>query len=438
MRLQTRERSFHYKDKVDIVFDVLVSNYRFNLIDRVAGTSITVYLPVGMAVEDFRIEGDTVYFCGNYYRSLTNGGALVGWFSINDVFLNGGNIHYIVCNNSMSSDPPQDSFIHGIDNLIYFNRMRVVKFDGATHLLMIGGGMYIDTIDGGRAYPSVIADFWRCGNSAWRLDYTMDYYEQFSYDDIAVTEKYVVVTARNLSHPALMYGHDIIPYMKYTSGEVCHDLFRIQSGYYDGIAPLPIYHTDTSVMQQVGHISIETMTGDDFATVCNADIPNYGVQTVVSFYSNPYQPPVLRVSDNTPVYIGYRELAYNYKTKTLVMLPHSPMGWVRHLEYPYTSSIISTEVANSQYNWFSLHTSNGPLWFILSGTYDDLSLRTFWLFDEQGGLGCTNTVDDPVDQIGDTQNNTNYEQILNEYRPLEWECLPTDPEIIDLEIICPR
>ena len=148
----------HYKNKVEIVFDVLVSHYRFNLVDRGAGTTISIYLPTGMAVSDFRIEGDTVYFCGNYYRSLTNGGALVGWFSINDVFFNGGGI----------------------------------------------------------------------------------------------------------------------------------------------------------------------------------------------------------------------------------------------LEYPYTSSIISTEVANSQYNWFSLHMADTPQWFILSGSYDDLSNRTLWLFDEQGEPVCTNTVDDPV------------------------------------------
>lgn len=105
------------------------------------------------------------------------------------------------------------------------------------------------------------------------------------------------------------------------------------------------------------------------------------------------------------------------------------------LEYPYTSSIISTEVANSQYNWFSLHMADTPQWFILSGSYDDLSNRTLWLFDEQGEPVCTNTVDDPVGQIGDTQINTNYEQILNNYI-FEWEESPVDIKVFENDVIC--
>ena len=156
----------HYKDNVDIVFDILVSNYRFSYVDRGTGSSITVRVPVGMAVHDFRIADDTVYFCGNY-----NGDALVGWFGIYDVFTLGGNIHYTICNQFVPSEPHQNYFVRGRERLLGFDRMRVLKEYGATHLLMTGAGMYIDTINNTLHYPSLIADFWTCGNNIWKLVY---------------------------------------------------------------------------------------------------------------------------------------------------------------------------------------------------------------------------------------------------------------------------
>ena len=370
----------HYKDKVDIVFDVLVSNYRFNLIDRVAGTSITVYLPVGMAVEDFRIADDTVYFCGNYYRSLTSGGALIGYFSISDVFFNSGNIHYIVCDQFHDVAPQQIQSVHGREHLHSFGRMRVVKEYGATHLLMTGAAMYIDTVNDLLYYPSLIADFWHCNNTPWKLDYIVDYFEEFNYDDIAVTDDNVVVTARELTYP-LPNTHNIVPYKRYTEENICQNIFQIQNGYSGEIVSMPIYHTPLGVMQVINNISIEAMEGSDFATVCFANIPGSGQQTVVSLYNDPTLSPALRVADNSSVYWGYRELAYNRINKTLYMMPVSPDNLIRHITAPYTDLVTSEDIS-SQHAWFSLDYVPSTNRCVVSGSRDDLSFRALWLFDE--------------------------------------------------------
>ncbi|MBR6048600.1 MAG: hypothetical protein IKP83_00375 [Bacteroidales bacterium] len=424
----------HYKNRVDIVFDILVSNYRFSYVDRGAGTSITVFLPTGMGVSDFRIADDTVYFCGNYYRSITSGGALIGYFSISDVFFNGGSIHYLVCDQIHYVAPNQNYFVRGYEQLLGFGRMRVVKEYGATHLLMTGGAMYVDTANNTLHYPSVLADFWHCGNDPWKLEYIMDYFEEYTYDDIAVTDDNVVVTVREWTYP-LPSTHNLISYNRYTEENICQNIFKIQNGYFDGIVPMPIYHTTPSVMQVINNICIEAMGGNDFATVCIADIPGLGHQTVISFYNDPTLPPALRVGDNSTAYWEYRELAYNKKNKTLYMIPVYPENQIRHITAPYTD-LVTTEDISGEHIWFSLDYVPSFNRCVVSGSRSDLSLRALWLFSElMMEDECTNSEKIEVEPLEDDQYYFNHEQILSDYI-IRWDIWWPEHEEYPLEIIC--
>lgn len=75
----------HYKDSIEIGCDVIGSVSVFSYNNRNTLTVRQFSMPSNIAVFDFEILNDTVYFCGG--DNTGNGQAVFGWFSIHHIFL---------------------------------------------------------------------------------------------------------------------------------------------------------------------------------------------------------------------------------------------------------------------------------------------------------------------------------------------------------------
>lgn len=369
----------HYSDYIDITYSSYLSNERcFCYIDRYNTEYYKADVDLDLRVVDFRIYDDYVYFCGRY-RNVP----VIGWFKINDLFFSGADINLV----SMPINLQTDLFrVPGYDVKIEGYRLKVFEANGDLHLVMVGMGTHrydnkeaTDSSDRDTYTKySAIIDMWTNGYVVWKMRYTMDYDDDMSYDDLAVTDNYVVVTAhfKNPNHNYL--GPQILYYSKPTSSG--------QSILNPTSWPNPIYAPGYWTDYDYIHCKngtpflITEVQNDRFITVCDAMIENIQPATVVTYYNNPVSWPVARYKYDPGVYAGtYNEIMYNSSNKFLYLLRPREY-FIERLGSPYVYAEI-IKMGSPDYYCLSMDMLERTGTVIVSG-FDTTDTKMLWKLDE--------------------------------------------------------
>lgn len=386
----------NYTANVDIVYSVYLSQLVFSYVDRSTNTRRFFVSPY--AVMDFRIVNDTVYFCGGGPEA-----DVVGWFDINGVFFGGDVIHHLSI--------PYLLYYNEITNTSDYSagleKITVIKESGYTHFVLLGSGTHVPESE--KYYPyqpheMIIDIYGTMQSSNWDLSYTMDYDDDYWYDDIVVTQNYVVVSGRQrIGYPN---SHAIWPYTRPTPITASQGIFESQLGYNDNsrILTEAYYSFDTTLFYPVGSVLASAMEKDKFVTVCVAKIANnVHKNTLIIEYDAPATITNQAYFKSNSVYY-YRELAYNPGSSHLYMLPDTwdALYWTAS---PYISSILTQTHGN--YAWMSIDQVRGTARNVLSGTtFETMWTQKLWRQDDNASVGCaSNTIiiNSPIDIPQNTQ-----------------------------------
>ena len=373
----------HYVDYIDITYSYYLSNERcFCYIDRYNNEYYKADVDLDLGVVDFRIFGDYVYFCGTY---RTN--SVIGWFKISDLFFGSGSIKLVSMLIYNNTYPIFE--IPGYDVDIEGSRLKVFERNGDLHLVMVGSGLHqlddkgvADTID--RPYyvgHSVIIDVWTNDHLSWNIYYTMDYNDKFIFDDIAVTENYVVVTARYLPPQGNSYSPHILYYPLPAVSN---------SSIFGSLAPnitnAAGFTSDNIFIQSQSWAPylISEMERDRFVTMCEAVAPNSNVATVVTYYQNPVSSPVARYVYSNAHAIGYyKEIRYNQQNSFLYLL-RLHEDFVERLGPPF----INANIISSYYSGMSIDVLDRVGSLVVSGTDVTTDYKKLWMIDESHLNNC--------------------------------------------------
>ena len=358
----------HYKDYVDITFSFYTCDEKgFYYIDRQNNITYRANLPCQFDVYDFRILGDNVYFCG-----WKNEKIIIGWFVINDVFFLNGDINLYIF------QPTLAQFDRGWDSFESFRRLKVFERNGETHLVMVGNGIHVvnNTYSGG----SVIVDAWTSNHTSWQFNYTMDYGGILNYEDIAITDKYVVISAIDDSwQPNILYY--LMPAMAGMS-------------IFDAYSPNPIttprYITDHNVLMCNYDWLVTEMINDEFVTVCKGILGDGTQATVVTYYQDPVTWPLARYAYVPPTLpsCSYNEICYNRRNKKLYM-PKYHADYIESFGAPFTQ-VDMYQIA-SNYMVMSLDTLDINGNAVISATeIGGPSTKKIWVLDENNTENCVN------------------------------------------------
>lgn len=188
----------NYDSKIDIVYCDNNDSSSFMHIDHSTNNVICVKMPDDLKVNDFEIDGKKLYFCGN-----KQGYGFVGMFKITDFFFGTGNMQYYHINSGISAD-------QGVDYITDLKRLEFTYYSTELHLLMIGEGYHGES---GKTTHDCIMDMWFPSISSLRFKYTIEDTGYLSYDDVAVTDHYIVVSAHSIAAYDPL-AHFLLPYAK--------------------------------------------------------------------------------------------------------------------------------------------------------------------------------------------------------------------------------
>lgn len=374
----------HYVNDVDITYS-FYSNVQncFCYIDRSSNEYYRANVSLSFRANDFRIYNDTVYFCGVY-----NSCSVIGWFDIAGLFFGGGDINYVSMPINLSTG---DFHISGYDVYIEGFRLKVFEKNGDLHLVMVGKGSHridnkydVDTSDRTTytAYSAII-DMWTNNHISWEMRYTMDYTDDMSYDDIAVTDKYVVVTAHFVNPYHNYLGPQILYYSKpTTAGYSILNPTSLSSPIY-----APGYWTDYDFIlcQNGAPFLVAEMEGDKFVTACNALIENCYPATVVTYYNDPVSWPMARYKYDAGLMGVYNEINYNKYNKFLYLL-RSNNYFLERIGPPFVDAEI-VKMMSPDYSYMSFDVLDMHGTTIVSG-FDSVDIMTLWKVDENYLNNC--------------------------------------------------
>lgn len=391
----------HYVKDVDITYSCYLSDENcFCYIDRLNGVYYKADVDLEVRVVDFRIYGDTVFFCGRYLA----GRFVIGWFVINDLFFGGADINLV---HAVSPIFPTDSTPYqGYDTELGGMRMKVFKERGNLHLVMVGVGCHVytdrgnkepgDTTD--RDYSTVcssIIDIWTNDYTSWKMKYSMDYTERMWYDDIAVTDNYVVVTAHSIDTNDNYLSPLIFYYTK--------PVFAMQSIFdtYSSVSPITVnglYADNTIVSCTYGTpLLVAEIVGDTFATVCDAVVKNQNPATVVTYYKSPALPPIVRYKYGHGGQLRtYSEIKYNKYDGFLYLFRfHS-----NNLELidPTASYVKNYTASGVFYSGMSMDVLNKKGFAVLTGSSAG-AMKMLWEFYGFSLNGCVSEVGMVIERI---------------------------------------
>lgn len=372
----------NYKEDVDITYSCYLSEENcFCYVDRHNNVYYKAKVDLNLRVTDFRIYKDRVFFCGSYSNS-----SVIGWFDISGLFFGGDDLNVV----SMSVNLHiEDSICPGYDVEVRGNRLKVFVKNGDIHLVMVGWGRHI--ADGkdyvsdvhGRPYAcdySAIIDVWTSDYLNWEMRYTMDYEDDVSYDDIAVTKKFVVVTShlKNNLSPQILY------YLLPTSaGQSFFDPVS-SNGSINALG----YCTDYDFIHcQFGSpLLITEMVGDTFATACEAVILDSCLATVITYYNDPVSWPIMRfVYSTNMLERTYSEIRYN-KIDRFLYLFRFHTRILERFGAPFTDAI-RYKVDESFYSGMSMDVIERDGMAVVSGSSSS-ALKKLWLFGAYSSGSC--------------------------------------------------
>ena len=192
----------------------------FSLVNEYGTIAPTLQLPLLYHVSDMEIYNDTVYFCG-YIDSALNT-ALFGYFSI-------------------ASFPSMTVRCLQLAGLNTFNKMEIFCHDGKPHVVLTGIM---------NKYHPFLADAITTTSNSWLFSVSSSANDNWDiYDDVAITDNYIVVTSRIFDYDT-GYVHYFNKPPTYSSMFPYHFLYRT------------IQYNPTS------SILITACDEDKFATLC--------------------------------------------------------------------------------------------------------------------------------------------------------------------------
>lgn len=142
----------------------------FLMVTETGVTTVLLTLGDDIAVSDFEISNDTVYFCGTSYLNYTR--ACLGFFSL-------------------TSFPTTMVSAFFSTKFFSFGKLEVLNsvYGGPKHLIMTGETMY---------HAHCLIDLPMPAYGAWTFHYVFDE-DYYTFDDVAATDQYVAATARKTS-----------------------------------------------------------------------------------------------------------------------------------------------------------------------------------------------------------------------------------------------
>ena len=386
-----------YKVNVFVVFNVNQGN-SFNLVD-VSSMTVESIDMMSIDVNDFEIYNDFVYFCG-----LDAGVPCVGWFEISTVFSGGsmvetGTLPTLICteyspNNHVFTD---------------VKKIEVMDIGGSIHLLIVGRaqcGSNPGQTDG------FFAEVYFNGSTFW-IESTLEHSGILYYDDVAVTDNYVVpVGHKNGSNGEYIYAlaKQTVPTTSLFSANnpspyspiIGHTAWAYGGAY--------CYIVDGS-----SEFIIEHITDDIFATACYGKcIPSSGGGYVYGTIFNLYN-GVGTVNGRycvPPYNYVYRDFRYNKKTRSLYLLPgtgsSAPSDYLEFFIDPTFSFVtgVSTHIDFSATEYSSLDAcvqSSGHAQAVLSGKN---KLLTLWQNNPIVENNCSKTITTQFETETCGQNNS--------------------------------
>lgn len=377
-----------YKENVFVVFNVNQGN-SFNLVDLTSLTVKSIDM-LSINVNDFEIYNDYVYFCG-----MDGGTPCVGWFEISTVFSGGsmveaGTLPTLNCNE------------YSPNNHVYTDvkKIEVMDIGGSIHLLIVGNA----TCSSAPATPArYFADVFFNGNT-WKMEATLEHSGILYYDDVAVTDNYVVpVGHKNPANGEYIYAlpKPVAPYtglfFANTPVPGLH-IFNITLHAYAGSY---CYIVDAS-----SEFIIEHITNDIFATACYGQcIPSGGSSYVSGTVFNLYNGVGLVNSRYcvAPYNNIYGDMRYNPFTRSVYLLPglgsSAPNEYLEFfLDATYTfvpNITIHSDLSMTKYHSMDACTkTSGLSQAILSGDNKFLSL---WRNNHFGESVCSRPYSPPFD-----------------------------------------
>lgn len=366
-------RNYDMKPKVDITFNVICADITFNYVDR--GSSVVYSADVSnyiQHVNDFVVYDGFVFFCG-----YGGGNPLYGFFDIQDVFFNGG---YITLGSLNAVQA-------GNDNVVSFSPTKIdarESLSGDVHIIMTGSTSALSkegaNTNGSRGpYDSAIMDVVTSIPTTHTCFLTVDTEDKYIFDDVILTEKYAVVSARGKT-PNNNFSHDIFSYLSPTMP--WDSYFHTQTSLGNDVYQMPVHEADASsllVSNSSNDICLAKMEQDGFATICNNDATG---RMTLSTYNDPSNNVLNR--KELPFLTNCREFTYIPRNEDFAILS-SNNDYLYYTKYPYTDVL---EIKSSAVRWLSLDKTDADSHVILSGFYSAHVDNNYWIYDDSDRNGC--------------------------------------------------
>lgn len=276
-----------WQQGIDVVFNQDGRNC-FLLIDRVNNVVKEAEVSGLNSVADMEIEGDMVYFCGDY-----NNIQVLGYFDVSDLF-NGTNQVQLL---PMSA--PQNG---GNAGTLELTKLEVLSYNLAdVHVFLLGD------------VQSVNADYTCLFNAyydgvSWRCEAIYEQGGVFFMDDLAITQSNLVIVGNKYASIGDIYTWVALP----QQGNP-----YLSTG---GFLLMPFLSTAVQMYYPISRPLIETLSGDSFATA------SYGFfegqdGVVVTLYSNHVTMTRRWFVSNMTNTKVFRDLRYDGATDRLFLMP---------------------------------------------------------------------------------------------------------------------
>ena len=239
-----------WKNGYVIIYSISPTNGAWIHISH-TGSSAYESIKITDTLRDMEVLDDTAYYCGN--DALGN--PLIGYFCIPDILTTGGTIiHRVEQTSSMRH---------------HLNRMGVFNVEDGVHIVAIGDLYNNNGLE--FRFISDISHYYP--NGAWTLYYYIDAEQIEFFDDITVTDKYIVTS----EHKHLSGAIYMRMYEKPTTAQPANHSTTIRGSMFHSQTLPPIYYNVYSYSHTFGiiedHITdypvwITHTTGDSVAIAC--------------------------------------------------------------------------------------------------------------------------------------------------------------------------
>lgn len=380
----------NYKDDIEITYNVICADISFDYVNRNAMTTRSVSLPSNIVVNDFAVYHDSVFFCGMESVGY-NRYAIYGYFDINSVFFSSsGSIQYFRLDYT-----PYDTNACVIGSLLKIDVKRCAS--GDLHMVMTGSGLVYNANTRNQKnayyYTGMVVDAWIEPSTANVFKYSLNTDSSYVCDDVTLIDNYAVVAARgaNGMHNVFFYKEPIIPSQSY------FDSWTATS-----TANVPLWQADPATLLATDRIHITKMKQNMFATVCSTSLPG---NQVVSFFSNPWNPPVRFV---LPYNDHIREIVYNKVKESLFILTNS----YSFLEYVQNPFLLTARIIADWPGWISIDNTESNAFEILSGI-GPYCEKKYWRYNGSNQSSCISYEDRENEEMGVNETDGFLEQTID-------------------------